>query len=187
MDYRQRKAIESKHKKEIIKLYPYLDDTSGIYVLTRYADNIKYAYVGQSIHVLTRLAQHMMGYDQHIDRSLKKHKLYTADNPDGWKIEIVYTNVPVDQLDELEQKTILNYHKLGYQLLNGTLGGQGEGKKAIVSAPRKGYRDGVEYGYNKARKEIKHLFGKHLNVSTKKKSNKLQQKALEKFNNFIDI
>ena len=49
-------------------------------------------------------------------------------------------------------------------------------------------REGVAYGYLKARKEVANLFQKHLNYSKKSdKPNKNQDKALAKFENFINL
>ena len=70
MNNKQRYAILQKNKREWLKFYD-LKDESGIYILTRYDDNgFKFAYVGQAKKVLTRLAEHPMGYKQHIDFSL---------------------------------------------------------------------------------------------------------------------
>jgi hypothetical protein len=91
------------------------------------------------------------------------------------------------QLDELEQKYIKMYADRGYQLRNATSGGQGEGKRDIADNPTKGYLEGLHNGYAKAQKEIAHLFDLHLECTTKKvPPTKLQAKALEKFNDFIN-
>ena len=96
------KAIEQENKKRLLKINPQLNDESGIYILTRKDENgFKFAYIGQALHILSRLASHMVGYKQHIDLSLKKHKLYSESNPCGWKVD--YMNVPIDQLDEQEK------------------------------------------------------------------------------------
>ena len=50
------------------------EEDSGIYVFTRQENGFKYAYVGQAKHILTRLAQHLNGY-QHIDLSIKNTAL----------------------------------------------------------------------------------------------------------------
>ena len=76
------KAVEKANKKRLIAVNPKLDDKSGIYILWR---TEVHAYVGQSVGILTRLAQHLAGYQQHIDLSLKKHKLYSPDNPYGYR------------------------------------------------------------------------------------------------------
>ena len=84
MDYkklRQTKAIERKNKQLFLKLNKKLNDSSGIYILFRTDENdIKYFYCGQAKHILSRLAQHMSGY-QHIDLSLKKRGLWSENNP----------------------------------------------------------------------------------------------------------
>ena len=85
MEYRQLKAIEQSNKRKLLQAFPYLTDESGIYVLTRGENGFKYAYVGQAKNILTRLAQHLVGY-QHIDLSLKKHGLFSKENPTGWEI-----------------------------------------------------------------------------------------------------
>lgn len=183
---RQAKAIEAKNKKRLLGVNPNLDDKSGIYFLTRIdEDGIKYAYIGQAKHIHTRLAQHLVGY-QHIDLSLKKHNLYSAENPYGWKIGFMH--FPLDQLDDKEQYYIKMYAQNGYQLRNKTAGGQGKGKSQIDEyKPSKGYRDGLKQGYKNASKEVAHLFEKHLEVSIKSdKPNKIQEKALSKFKEFMD-
>lgn len=89
-NFRQVKAIEQKNKKRLLEVNPGLDDESGIYFLTREDENgFRYDYIGQAVHILTRLAQHLVGY-QHIDLSLKKHGLYEEDNPYGWKVNFRY-------------------------------------------------------------------------------------------------
>ena len=176
------KAIEYKNKQRLLKVNPNLNDSSGIYFLTRVDENgIKYAYIGQALHIHTRLAEHLVGY-QHIDLSLKKHSLYSADNPYGWKIG--FLNFPKDQLDEKEQYYIKSYAQAGYQLRNKTAGGQGEGKKQIDDyRPQKGYYDGLAQGRKNLAKELLHIIDLHLTVELKegKENNKVSQKALEKF------
>lgn len=58
MDLRKIKAIESANKKRLLKLFPHLVDESGIYILYRFENGFKYAYVGQAKKILTRLADH---------------------------------------------------------------------------------------------------------------------------------
>ena len=177
------KAIEMEHKRRILKACPNVPDRSGIYFLTRAEDGFKYAYIGQAKKLLTRLAQHLKGY-QHIDLSLRKHGLYSVVNPTGW--EVSFIECQARELDELEQRYVLAYAGLGYQLRNKTSGSQGKGKKDIADQPTKGYLEGLHNGYKKAQKEIAHLFKLHLKCETKKEPpTKLQVKALEKFNNFI--
>ena len=184
----QIKAIEKKYKERLLSVNPGLDEGSGIYFLLRNDENgIRYAYIGQAKHILSRLAQHLSGY-QHIDLSLKKRGLYDAEkNKYGWKVCTMH--FPTSQLDEREQHYIQKYALNGYQLLNKTAGGQGEGKVQIHEyKPSKGYRDGIKQGYRNASREIANLFEKHLNVSRKSdKPNKLQEKALLKFYDFLNF
>ena len=185
-NWKQVKAIEKKNKDKFLKLNDKLNDNSGIYILTRIDENnIKYAYIGQAKHILTRLAQHMVGY-QHIDLSLKKHGLYSDINNYGWNVNSI--NCDESDLDDKEKYYVAEYANKGYQLRNKTAGGQGEGKSQIDEyRPHKGYRDGLEQGYKNASKEIANLFEKHLNYSKKSdKPNKNQDKAIEKFEEFLE-
>ena len=185
-NWRQVKAIEKKNKDKFLALNDKLNNGSGIYILTRIDENnIKYAYIGQAKHILTRLAQHMVGY-QHIDLSLKKHGLYSDINNYGWNVNSI--NCDESDLDDKEKYYIAEYANKGYQLRNKTAGGQGEGKSQIDEyRPHKGYRDGLEQGYKNASKEIANLFEKHLNYSKKSdKPNKNQDKAIEKFEEFLE-
>ena len=185
MNYRQIKAIEQKNKQRILACKPNIPETSGIYILYREENGFKYAYVGQAKHLLTRLAQHLSGY-QHIDLSLKKHGLFGKENLGGYKIWVI--NSPEHLLDEKEQWWIKYMANEGYQLRNKTSGSQGEGKRGLDNqkAP-KGYYDGKKQGYLDARKFVANLFDKHLQYSQKsEKPNKNQEKALEKFKAFLD-
>ena len=183
---RKAKAIEAKNKKRLLAIDPYLDEGSGIYFLVRKDENgIKYAYIGQAKHLLTRLAQHLSGY-QHIDLSLKKHGLYSSENVYGWKIGFLHFQI--SELDFMEKKFIQMYANNGYQLRNKTAGGQGEGKTQIDDyRPAKGYRDGIAQGRKNLAKELTNIIDKHLCISIKeeKKNNKVSIKAFEKFNDLL--
>lgn len=180
------KAIEAKNKQRLLAVNPKLSETSGIYFLTREDENgFKYAYIGQAVHILSRLASHLSGY-QHIDLSLKKHGLYAEDNPHGWWVN--FMPYPRDMLDNMEQFWIKHYASKGYQLRNKTNGSQGEGKAQIDEyRPAKGYRDGIAQGRKNLAKELSHIIDKHLVVSIRedKKNNKVSIKALEKFNDLL--
>lgn len=184
VNYRQIKAIEKKNKDRILKLQPNTPDTSGIYVFYRMEDGFKYAYIGQAKHLLTRLAQHLSGY-QHIDLSIKKHGLWSKENPTGYKV--AWMLCPEYKLDEYEQHYIKEYANNGFQLRNKTSGSQGKGKVGIAdNKPSKGYYDGLKQGYKNAQKFVANLFEKHLNYSQKSdKPNKNQEKALAKFEDFL--
>ena len=179
---RQAKAIEQNNKKRLLEVNPKLDEESGIYFLTRIDENgFKYAYIGQAVHILTRLAQHLVGF-QHIDISLKKHKLYSKSNPCGWKIGFLHFSK--SELDKQEQHYIKAYADYGYQLRNKTSGSQGEGKAQIDDyKPSKGYRDGIQQGRKNLAKELSHIAEKHLKIEIRadKANNKVSQKQYEKF------
>lgn len=185
-NYKQIKAIEAKNKLRILAVCPHANEQSGIYIMTRREGGFKYAYVGQAKHLLTRLAQHLSGYKMHIDKSLRKHGLWSENNPTGWKIECIYC--PETDLNENERLLINQYANHGYQLRNKTAGGQDNGKFGISEyRPAKGYYDGLQQGYENARKEVKHLFDLHLVAAIRaSKPNKVQEKALQKFYDFIN-
>lgn len=189
MDYnkfRQAKAIETKNKKRLLEVNPYLNEGSGIYFLTRTDENgFKYAYVGQAVHILTRLAQHMVGY-QHIDLSIKKHGLYSKQNQNGWKID--FNSYPEVVLNEMEQLFIKEYADRGYQLRNKTSGSQGDGKAQIDDyRPQKGYRDGIQQGRKNMARELSSIVEKHLKIELRadKANNKVSQKQYEKFKELL--
>lgn len=185
-NYRKAKAIEAKNKKRLLAVNSDLTEESGIYFLTRTdEEGIKFAYIGQAKHILTRLAQHLSGY-QHIDLSIKKHGLFSADNPCGWRVGAMH--YPLEELDAMEQGWIKTYALHGYQLRNKTAGGQGEGKKQIDGyKPSKTYRDGLEQGRKNLARELSHIAEKHLKIEIRedKRHNKVSQKQYEKFNELL--
>lgn len=132
-----------------MKSNPELNDESGIYFFLREDENgFRFAYIGQAVKILTRLASHMTGYEQHIDLSLRKHKLYDEhNNPYGWRVE--FLNFPESELDEREKHFIKLYADTGYQLRNVSLGGQGENRASGSIGERKapkGYMQGIQQG-----------------------------------------
>ena len=186
------KAIEQENKKRLLKLNPKLNDKSGIYFLLREDENgFKYAYVGQSVGVLTRLASHMSGYEQHIDKSLKAHKLYDKEkNPYGWRVE--FLNFPESQLDEKEKYYIKLYADKGYQLRNVSVGGQGSERDSGTIGerkPPKGYRDGILQGKRVLARQLSSIAEKHLKIEIRedKKHNKVSQKQYEKFMDLLKV
>lgn len=186
MNYKQLYAIKNANKKRILKVCPDCPETSGIYFLLREEDGFKFAYIGQSVNLLQRLADHLQGY-QYIDLSIKKHGLWSEDNTTGWNVHFLV--FPKDQLDEQEQYYIKKYANAGYQLRNVTSGSQGQGKKSLGNAKQpKTYTEGVVQGYKNAQKEIAHLFNLHLDYMSKKNPpTKLQEKAMAKFKNFLEV
>lgn len=181
---RKAKAVEVSNKKRLLKVNPKLDDKAGIYILWR---TETHGYVGQSKGILTRLAQHMVGYEQHIDLSMKAHGLYSEENKGGYKID--FFHCPISELDEKEREYIQKAIDAGWIIKNKTGGGQDEGKEKIADyRPAKGYYDGIKQGRKTLAKDLKHIIDTHLQVSLKpeKQNNKVSIKALEKFNTLLD-
>lgn len=184
MDIKKVKAIEKANKQKWVKHFGEIPDESGIYILTREENGFKYAYIGQAKRILTRLAQHLSGY-QHIDLSLKKHGLWGAGNATGWYM--VCLRYPISELDEREQDIIKLYANNGYQMRNKTAGGQGEGKFEIAETKaKKGYLEGLHKGYENARRDVAKLFDKNLSFGINGKPNKNKEKALKKFQEFLE-
>jgi hypothetical protein len=185
MNYRQIYARKAECEKRIKEVCPECPNTSGIYFLIREEGGFKYAYIGKARHLLSRLAQHLSGY-QHIDLSLKKHGLFSNENPHGYKVN--FLEFPESVLDDMEQKYIKQYANAGYQLRNVESGGT-NGKTDIGERrAAKGYLQGVAQGYMNARKDIAHLFKLHLEYKPKREPPTVnQQKALQKFADFINI
>lgn len=180
------KAIERKNEQKLLSVNEKLDDESGIYFLTRTDSEtgIKFSYIGQAVRIKQRMLQHMTGY-QHIDLSIRKHGLYSENNPDGWRINFMH--FPKEQLDEKERYYITLYAKNGYQSRNKDTGG-GAGKQELgVRKEPKGYRDGLMQGRKNAVREMKGIIDKHLIVSLKpeKANNKVSQRQFEKFKEIL--
>lgn len=186
------KAIEQENKKRLLKLNPKLNDKSGIYFLLREDENgFKYAYIGQAVHTLSRLASHLVGYEQHIDLSLKRHKLYDKEkNPYGWRVE--FLNFSESQLDEREKYYIKLYADKGYQLRNVSLGGQGENRASGSIGERKapkGYMQGIQQGKKVLARELSSIAEKHLKIEIRedKANNKVSQRQYEKFMELLKV
>lgn len=186
-NYKQIFAIKDKNERTIRQLCPKANNQSGIYVFYRTsAEGYKFAYVGLATKsLLTRMAQHLSGY-QHIDLSIKKWGLYSQDNPFGYKADVLcYCSEA--ECNEKEQEYIKLYANNGYQMRNVTGGSQGVGKFNINdNKPAKGYRDGLAQGELNAQKFVAKLFEKNLTYGINGKPNQNKQKALEKFEKFIE-
>ena len=185
------KAIEKQNRERLLKVNPKLNERSGIYFLLRTDENgFRYAYIGQATKsVLQRLASHLSGYKQHIDKSLKAHGLYSEDNPYGWRVE--FLNFPESQLDEKEKYYIKLYADKGYQLRNVSVGGQGSERDSGQIGerkPPKGYRDGIKQGKINLARELSSIAEKHLKIEIRedKKNNKVSQKQFEKFKELMN-
>ena len=179
-DYKQLYSQKHKAERELKSVCPEIKHTSGIYFLTRIQPK---AYIGKSVDEIDRMSSHILGYEQHIDKSLKKRGFYSKEKPYGWKLNVLH--FPKEQLDEKERYYIDLYKQNGYELLNIESGGT-TGKTMINDRkPPKGYRDGLAQGYKNAQNFIAKLFEKNLVCEINGTPNKNKQKALEKFEEFI--
>lgn len=185
MNYKQIFAKKKSVEQQLIKVCPTeLNNESGIYWFTREEGGFKYAYIGQARHITDRCVSHMLGYELHIDRSLKKHKLYSDSNPYGWKLE--FRNYPAELLNEQEQIYIRRYANAGYQLLNKTSGSQGSEKFGIFeNKERKGYRQGKKDGELALIRTIKAYFDKYLDIIIKEPVNKVKMRKFEEFKELL--
>ena len=111
--------------------------------------------------------------------------MWSEENPTGWRVG--FMEYAVEVLNEKEQYWIKRYANAGYQLRNVESGGQ-LGKTDIGERkPARKYFDGVEQGKKNTRRFIADLFSKHLDYVPKKQPpTKLQEKALQKFKDFLE-
>lgn len=178
-DYRD---IERENEARFLALDSMIPNNSGIYILYREDSGIKYGYVGQAKHILTRLAQHLSGF-QHIDLSLKKHGL-ANEKVNGWKV--YFKEYRLDELDDAERYWIHRMANCGYQLRNKTLGGQNEGKGGLDNQKAsRGYHDGLTQGRKTLARDLKHIIDTHLEIKVRKDT-KISQKALQKFYDLLN-
>lgn len=189
-NWKQLKAIEQKNKERILKLCSDMQDNSGIYMFYRADENGVFArYIGKSeTSVLERCASHLRPFAStptHIDASLRKHGLYSEDNPTGWQVCILEYCLPHD-CNERERYYITMCEKLGIDLHNVESGGT-TGKTDINERkPARGYYDGIAQGERNVIKKIAHLFDLHLKAVYKAdKPSKNAIKALDKFTQFL--
>lgn len=184
---RQIKAIEKANRERLLKVNPKLNDKPGIYFLTRTDElGIRHAYVGQALHILARLAQHLSNF-QYIDNSIRKHGLYSEDNKYGYRVNFI--NFSVAELDEKERYYITQYSLQGYQMKNRDTGG-GTGKQELGERkPSRGYYDGLAQGRKNLARELSHIIEKHLIVEIRpeKAGNKVSQRAFEKFKGLLEV
>lgn len=177
-----------KDKMRILRLCPEMENRPGIYTWYRIKEIAFYS--GQSVKLVDRSVQHLEQYD-HLGNSIRTHGLYSKNNPFGWRLRYYYCDE--SELNEKERQEIAKNVELGYLAYNITSGGQDSGKSDINQrASGKTYREGVAYGYEKCRKEIKEMFEKYLDFRTKSsqecykknKDGELKEIYVKKFNEF---
>lgn len=182
MNYRQIYARKAECEKRIKEVCPDITNASGIYFILREENGFKFGYIGKAKHLKERLGQHLIGY-QHIDLSIKKHGLWSEENPTGYKIH--FLQFPESELDEKERYFIQRYANAGWQMRNVESGGT-NGKTDIADRrPARGYWDGIDQGEKRLARELKHIIDTHLVISLKKET-KTSRKALEKFFTLLD-
>lgn len=184
-NYKQLYAKKEWARKQLFKACPTLNANSGIYFYIRKDLDGKYIYIGKALNILERSISHMIGYSQRIDISLKKRGFVSKENPTGW--ELNFLNFPKDELDKWERYYIEQYQRAGFTLYNVESGGT-YGKTMINERkPPKTYRDGLKQGYVNAQRDVAKLFEKNLIYGINGEPNKNKQKALAKFDEFINI
>lgn len=189
VNYAQVFAIQSNNEKAILKICPTMPRKSGIYLFYRVNEKGENcAYVGQAKDCLHRCGQHLSGRETHIDKSLFKHKLYSKNNPQGWKVCVIEL-CPIAELDTKEQKYIDHYkNREDVVVYNVTGGGQFDRKSDIgerVQPNLKRYKSGKQYGYEKAREQVKTYFDKYLDYTIKGKPTKIKERKFAEFGEFL--
>ena len=167
-----------------------MQDRAGIYVFWRIDEKTgeKHAYLGQSVKILTRCADHLAGHKQHIDNSLHNRGLYSEENPYGWTVAVA-CYCDKSQLDEYEQAYIKAYQEKNINLYNVTGGGQFDKAEDInnrLETNLKRYRSGKTFGFDKCREQVKTYFDKYLDYTIKPPTNKIKERTAEEFRKFLE-
>ena len=191
MEVKQRLEI-LEEKKRIIKQVCDNDicPQSGIYMFYRENENGENCcYIGQAKNLLNRTAQHLMlgKNPPHIDKSLYKHKLYSANNKFGWKVKVLRV-CPIYVLDFWEQDYIQYFIERKWKVYNITGGGQINKAKDIGQRQQnklKSYKNGKNKGYEKAREQVKVYFDKYLDYSIKGTPTKIKERKMQEFADFL--
>lgn len=188
INYKQVFARKRDNEARILKLCPKADHTSGIYVFYREQDGFRHAYVGLATKsLLRRLAEHLDGYEMHIDKSIRKYGLFDAkENLFGYKVAIL-CHCPPDQCNEKEQFFIKKLANDGWQMKNTTGGSQGEGKVDINERKEaRGYHDGLTQGEKKTKEQVKTYFDKYLDFVIKPPTGKVKERKFQEFADFLN-
>lgn len=187
VNYRQLFSVQNEIAKVIKQACPQIDNESGIYFLIREdtEKNEKYAYIGKGVDLLRRMVSHVQGYEQQIDKSLKKRGFYhPTENWGGWKLNVLHFRE--FQLDEKEAYYIDKYRNAGYIMYNVESGGT-IGKTMINE--RKGpktYTEGLSNGRYKAIGEVKEYFDKYLDYQIKPPITKIKERKITQFGELLN-
>lgn len=187
-NYRQIYAIKKQNEEKILKLCPEAKQENGIYCFYRIDENqFRFCYIGQASrgNLLSRCADHLQGYQQHIDLSIRKYGLYDEEkNPYGYKL-MVLCYCSAEECDEKEQFYIRQYADDGWQLKNVEIGGKSGKTDMNERKPAKGYREGVAQGYKNAQRDVSKWFEKNLVYEINGRPNVNKQKAYDRFSEFL--
>lgn len=187
MDMQKRYIILNEKKKIIKSICPEITTKSGIYLFCRKNEENEFCYyVGQAKNLLQRTAQHLMDKKQHIDKSLYVHNLYRKNNPFGWNLRVLIECKESD-LDYWE-KAYINFYKNKGKLYNVNGGGQFDKAEDIgerFEVKLKSYRNGKAIAYDKAREYVKNMFDKYLDYTIKGKTNKIKERKIKEFEEFL--
>lgn len=187
MDNKQRFAILNEYKNLVKKICPEISEKSGIYSFYRVSEeNEKCVYIGKAKNLLERTASHFLGRKSHIDKSLLKHKIYSEDNPYGWKLKVVL-ECDFCELDKMERMAINSLNQQYFKLYNVESGGT-KGKFDINERQQtklKSYKNGKNLGEIKAKTYVKTMFEKYLDFVIKPPENKVKQRKFEEFKNYL--
>lgn len=186
----QRFTLLNEYKKKVKQMCPNISTRSGIYLFYRFNEEKEFCvYVGQAKNLLERTAQHFLGRQQHIDRSLFDHKTYNKyDNPYGWELSVL-NECDVENLDKEEQRLIEYYLSMGAKVYNVTGGGQIDKKQDIGERQQtklKSYKNGKIIAEKKAKLYVKTMFDKYLDFCIKPPTNKLKERKFEEFKNYLE-
>jgi len=183
--YAKQKASEERIRKLVGH---FEEDRTGIYMFKRINEyGVVSFYIGKAEKqsLLKRMAQHLTSY-QHIDLSIRKYGLYdSVKNPYGYKAMIL-TYCEPELCNELERKMIQQCLEKGWVTKNVESGGTANKTDIEIRRASKGYREGVEYGYKKAIREIKVYFSKYLDYGIKGKPNKLKERKYNEFKEWLN-
>lgn len=183
MDKKRWVMLEQK-KKLLLSLFPDLPAKSGIYRWSRIDETLtECVYIGKAINILERSAQHLIGNESHLDKSIKKHGLYNNENRNGWHVEVEELANILD-LDRLEQIYIDAEKKdPNIKLYNIESGGT---KGKTIIGERKQRRD-IAWRKKEREKvfdELRKWFDMRPNVRAFKKHNALYADAQRLYNEF---
>lgn len=184
MNYKQIYAKKREYEKRLLALCPNLSHQTGIYVWSRINENGRVdKYIGQAVDILNRQIGHLEQCKTHFDKSLRKHKLYSETNRNGWFISEIIPCTK-EELNEKERYYI-DLYKPSHNI---TSGGQNAGKTDINERNKKTFENYARWkkkGYTKAIEQVRVFFEKYLDYSIKGQPNKIKERKLAEFEKLL--